>query len=274
MAPLSNLPLDRWRAAEAAADRADRVNFSGATAFMNGTGPAPGDAHWEGAATLRRHASKLFKAAMLVEPLFARWFESGARAPATELAFADSASGSRNDTPDSADQPGHRSGHGADSLHAHIRNDARRRTDPASRNRNGVERAKHRILVVDDNRAMRYATARGLRAAGFATIEAGAGAEGLALAKAASAVVLDIHLPDIDGFEVCRLVRADPATALLPVVHVSAVFVEKEDQDTSRKAGADAYLVGPVTATTLAALVDQLISASDAEGSFVPPPGD
>lgn len=171
---------------------------------------------------------------------------------------------------DPDDEPGSRSGEGANSLRSHIRNDARRKTDPASRNQNGVERSVHRVLVVDDNHAMRYATARGLRAAGFSTVEAGAGAEGLALSKTASAVVLDIHLPDINGFEVCRLVRADPATAALPVVHVSAVFIDEKDQRESRAAGADAYLVGPVLPTQLATLVDELISRSAAD---LPPPG-
>jgi CheY-like chemotaxis protein len=166
--------------------------------------------------------------------------------------------------PDPDSEPGSRSGEGAGSLQSHLDNDARRKMDPASRNQNGMERSGHRVLVVDDNHAMRYATARGLRAAGFATVEAGAGAEGLALSKTASAVVLDIHLPDINGFEVCRLVRADPATAALPVVHVSAVFIDEKDQQESRAAGADAYLVGPVLPTQLATLVDQLISRSEA----------
>lgn len=165
-----------------------------------------------------------------------------------------------------SEEPGQRSGEGADSLQTHLRNDARRQTDPASRNQNGVERSEHRVLVVDDNPAMRYATARGLRAAGFNTVEAAAGAEGLALSKTASAVVLDINLPDLDGLEVCRLVRADPATALLPVVHVTAVSVEEADQAASREAGADAYLVGPVPPSQLAELVDRLISESDFDG--------
>ncbi|HVE52545.1 MAG TPA: response regulator, partial [Ramlibacter sp.] len=68
-------------------------------------------------------------------------------------------------------------------------------------------RAEHSILVVDDNASTRYATARSLRAAGFNTLEAAAGAEALELVEYVSAVVLDVHLPDLMGFEVCRLLR-------------------------------------------------------------------
>ena len=53
-----------------------------------------------------------------------------------------------------------------------------------------------------------------MRPGGFRTREAGSGAEALDLiGRGVSAVVLDVHLPDIDGFEVCRMIRARPATA-------------------------------------------------------------
>ncbi len=62
--------------------------------------------------------------------------------------------------------------------------------------------SQHEVLVVDDNPASRYATVRLLRAAGFRAREAASGGEALAMAdEGVSAVVLDVHLPDIDGFE-------------------------------------------------------------------------
>ena len=74
-----------------------------------------------------------------------------------------------------------------------------------------IDRGAHTLLVVDDNPATRYSTARVLRAAGFRTAEAGTGAEALEMARRGmSAVVLDVDLPDLDGFEVCRTLRSRP----------------------------------------------------------------
>ena len=132
-----------------------------------------------------------------------------------------------------------------------------------------IDRASHTILVVDDNPSTRYATQRILRAAGFQTKEAASGGEGLALAGAGvSAVVLDVHLPDIDGFEVCTQIRARVDTALLPVVHLSATFVENADKVAGLNAGADGYLVHPVEPAVLTATLQALIRARMAEESL------
>ena len=129
-----------------------------------------------------------------------------------------------------------------------------------------IERAAHTVLVVDDNPATRYSTARVIRAAGFRTAEAGSGGEALALiAQGVSAVVLDVHLPDIDGFELCRRIRANPATASLPVVHLSAEYVRNEDRVTGLNAGADGYMVHPVEPAVLVATLQALIRARTAE---------
>lgn len=122
-----------------------------------------------------------------------------------------------------------------------------------------IDRSNHSVLVVDDNASSRYATARTLRAAGFNIVEASAGAEALELAEFVSAVVLDVHLPDLIGFEVCRLVRTRAATASLPVVHVSAVYVSQSEQAAGMEAGADAYMVSPVDPQALVATLDELI---------------
>jgi signal transduction histidine kinase len=122
------------------------------------------------------------------------------------------------------------------------------------------------VLVVDDNPATRYATARMLRAAGFRTAEADSGAEALEQAgRGMSAVVLDVHLPDIDGFEVCRTLRSRPQTQLLPVVHVSAAYIRDEDRVAGLNAGADGYLVHPVEPAVLVATLQALIRARLAE---------
>jgi len=129
-----------------------------------------------------------------------------------------------------------------------------------------IERDQHKVLVVDDNPVTRYSTARVLRAAGFRTEEAGTGAQALELVEAGvSAVVLDVHMPDMDGFEVCAILRSQEATATLPVVHLSAEFMRDEDRVAGLNAGADAYLVHPVEPAVLVATLQALIRARTAE---------
>jgi PAS domain S-box-containing protein len=129
-----------------------------------------------------------------------------------------------------------------------------------------IDRSVHTVLVVDDNPATRYSTARVIRAAGFRTAEAASGGEALELiAQGVSGVVLDVHLPDIDGFELCRMIRAKPATASLPVVHLSAEYVRSEDRVTGLNAGADGYMVHPVEPAVLVATMQALIRARTAE---------
>ena len=123
-----------------------------------------------------------------------------------------------------------------------------------------IDRSLHSVLVVDDNDATRYATARTLKAGGFNTVEAAAGAEALELGEFVSAVVLDVHLPDLLGFEVCRLLRSKAPTAHVPVVYVSAMYVSELDQRQGIDSGGNAYLVSPVDPDALLATLDQLIS--------------
>lgn len=130
-----------------------------------------------------------------------------------------------------------------------------------------IDRAQHSVLVVDDNASSRYASSRVLKAAGYNVVEAAAGAEALELVEFVSAVVLDVHLPDLLGFEVCRLLRNRPGTATLPVIHVSAVYVKDQDRAAGLQSGADAYLVSPVDPAALVAQIDELIVGRAVEPS-------
>ncbi|MBS0445913.1 MAG: response regulator [Proteobacteria bacterium] len=129
-----------------------------------------------------------------------------------------------------------------------------------------IDRSRHELLIVDDDPTSRYVTARLLRSAGFRTREAATGAEGLRMADAdISAVVLDVHLPDIDGFEICRRWRSQPETVRLPVLHVSAAYVTDEDKVRGLDSGADAYLTHPVEPAVLIATVQALVRTHVAE---------
>ena len=110
-----------------------------------------------------------------------------------------------------------------------------------------------------------YATSRILRAAGFEVIEADSGGKALALADQVGLLVLDINLPDMDGFEVCRQLRARSSTAYLPIVHLSATFMDKEDMSQGLEAGADSYLTHPADPAVLVATVRALLFARQAD---------
>ena len=129
-----------------------------------------------------------------------------------------------------------------------------------------IDRSQHELLIVDDDPASRYATVRLLRSAGFRTREAATGKEGLDAADATiSAIVLDVHLPDIDGFELCRILHSRPATARLPVLHLTAAFVTDDDKVRGLDSGADAYLTRPVEPAVLVATVQALVRTRVAE---------
>jgi hypothetical protein len=132
-----------------------------------------------------------------------------------------------------------------------------------------IDRSMHELLVVDDDPASRYATTRLLQHAGFRTREAATGAEGLAAADdSISAMVLDIHLPDIDGFELCRRLRLRRDTNWLPVLHLTAAYVTDEDKVRGLDSGADAYLTHPVEPAVLVATVQALVRTRIAEDAM------
>ena len=124
-----------------------------------------------------------------------------------------------------------------------------------------------RILVVDDNVATRYAVRRVLEHHGFRVEEAGTGGDGLArLAEQDfGALVLDVNLPDMSGFDVVRQLREDARMRLLPVVHVSAASIATGDLITGLNAGADAYLIHPVDPDVLLATLRSLLRARRSE---------
>jgi PAS domain S-box-containing protein len=132
------------------------------------------------------------------------------------------------------------------------------------------EGGKPTVLVVDDNDAGRYAKARVLKRAGFAVMEAADGAEALRLAAAAQPhlMLLDVRLPDISGIEVCRRLKADPATAAILVIQTSATLLEASDRVRGLEGGADTYLTEPMEADELVANVRAMWRLRGAEQSL------
>ena len=124
---------------------------------------------------------------------------------------------------------------------------------------------KGNVLVVDDIDDGRSLLTCVLNTAGYHTIEAANGHDALArMEESPDLVVLDVHLPDIDGFEVCRRIKADARTASTPVIQVSAVFSQTEHRVRGLCGGADAYLPKPFEPELLVATVDAVLRTSDA----------
>jgi PAS domain S-box-containing protein len=127
--------------------------------------------------------------------------------------------------------------------------------------------ATHRtVLVVDDDEIKRYTVTRILEKVGFTIIEAATGAEALEHARTnPDIVILDVNLPDFDGFEVCRRLKSDPATASIIVLHLSATLVETADRVQGLESGADGYLTEPIGAAELVATVRSMLRIRAAE---------
>jgi signal transduction histidine kinase len=125
------------------------------------------------------------------------------------------------------------------------------------------------VLVVDDTEANRFAVSRMLEVAGFRVREAATGLDALARAAAAETrpdlVLLDVRLPDLLGFEVARRLKADPVTAHIPVLHLSASFTSPESAAEGLDAGAEGYLTHPVDPRVLVATVRAILRGAQAE---------
>jgi PAS domain S-box-containing protein len=128
------------------------------------------------------------------------------------------------------------------------------------------ERQTPSILLVDDNEINRYTAGKVLRGAGFEVLEGTCGADALRLAADnPDLILLDVHLPDLDGFTVCARLKSDPATAAIPVLHLSAVYVDSSSRAQGLEEGADGYMVGPVDPRELLAQVRALLRIREAE---------
>ena len=126
------------------------------------------------------------------------------------------------------------------------------------------------VLVVDDDETALYRKTHILRRAGFEVTEARTGPEALAAAVAhrVRVIVLDVNLPGLNGWEVCRRLKADAATRSTLVLQVSATYVTEEDRARALEGGADACLTEPIEPPVLVATVRSLLRARRAEDAL------
>src|SRR5688572_16291203 len=101
------------------------------------------------------------------------------------------------------------------------------------------------VLNVDDNEAIRYARTRLLKREGYRVLEAATGLEALQLIQTErpALVVLDVHLPDVLGFDICRQIKEDRATADTAVIQISAHYTSLDDRTRGLDCRADSYLM-------------------------------
>jgi PAS domain S-box-containing protein len=132
-----------------------------------------------------------------------------------------------------------------------------------------IERPLVTVLHVDDNEANRYVINRILGKAGFNVAEAATGEAALqAVAHTRpDLIILDVRLPDINGFEICQRIKANSVTASIPILLLSASLVDSKDKAQGLESGADGYLIQPVEASELIATVKALLRMRQAEES-------
>ncbi len=125
-----------------------------------------------------------------------------------------------------------------------------------------------RVLIVEDDRFLRRAHEVGLRQGGFTVLTAADGEEGLRVARTEhpDVVLLDLVMPKLQGFEVLRLLKADPVTAAIRVVILSSLSGERDVQ-AALEHGAVSYLLK--TNLSVQALVGKVQEAlgTDSPGS-------
>ncbi len=120
-----------------------------------------------------------------------------------------------------------------------------------------------RILLVEDNEMNRDMLCRRLTRKGYAVLVAEDGLEGLSIARSEmpDLVIMDLSLPGIDGWEATRRLKADAATASIPVIALTA-HAMSTDRDKALAAGCDDFDTKPVDFARLLGKIDRMIEAA------------
>jgi len=137
-----------------------------------------------------------------------------------------------------------------------------------ARHPTGHEQRTIRLLLVDDDGATREGYTAYLTGVGYDVLSAATGREALTLAatSAPDVIVLDLALPDIDGWEVARQLKASPRTAPIPIIALTGADLPHE-RVSAMRAGCDRYLVKPCEPTDLVDTIQRCM-AETAEGQI------
>lgn len=118
----------------------------------------------------------------------------------------------------------------------------------------------HTVLVIEDNAANMKLVALLLGNAGHHTLCAADAEAGIRLARTErpDLILMDLHLPGMDGLAATALLKRDPLTAAIPVVALTAM-ASRADEENCRAAGCDAYIAKPLRYKTLYEVIDRLL---------------
>ncbi len=125
-----------------------------------------------------------------------------------------------------------------------------------------------RILVVDDEEDILSFIEKILKYKGYDVITADSGGKALEILNSGvkvDLVILDIMMPDVNGWEVCRKIKSDPKLSHIPVVMLSALFLE-EHVKTSFEVGADDHITKPIDFKKISDVVYQFVGDSGISG--------
>jgi DNA-binding response OmpR family regulator len=127
----------------------------------------------------------------------------------------------------------------------------------------------NKVLIIEDDPATSRLVDYSLRHQGYEVVTAANGLEGIrkAQTEAPDLVILDVMLPGINGYEICRRLRSNPATAKVSILMFSAK-AQETDKNTGEKAGADDYLTKPAAPAQIVETVERMLARKNA-----PPPG-
>jgi len=115
------------------------------------------------------------------------------------------------------------------------------------------------ILLVDDTEQNRYVLSRILARAGLEVEQCTTGKEALERVKSCpDLVILDVKLPDISGYEVCRRIKADPELKKIPIIVVTSYALSGDDGK-AHAAGCDAYVTKPYSPRQLLAKIKEFL---------------
>ena len=126
------------------------------------------------------------------------------------------------------------------------------------------------IINCDDTVATRYTKTRVLRQAGYDVIECGSAQEVLQKTREVmpDLVLLDVQLPDMSGLDVCRRIKEDAVTGIIPVIQISATFITEDHAQEALKHGADIYLTEPLEPKELETAVSVLLRLGRTEAGL------
>lgn len=120
-----------------------------------------------------------------------------------------------------------------------------------------------KILVVEDDALIRELVRLNLEAAGFAVALAVDGLAGLEMARVENPdlILLDVMLPKMDGFKVCRILKFDDKYKNIPIIMLTA-RIQETDKETGFKTGADAYMTKPFEPEELIKKINQILESN------------